>query len=823
MSRRASPHKTNSTTKRTTKMKNQVNPTIKAPLFRGTFLLVVFFYVTCGGRILCAGAFVAGLTMLAAIPAHAQPAPEWPQYGFDARHTMFDPGEHTLNRSNVAGLSLQWQFGEGNAIAPLGGPALSDGVLYVPTQAQVPPTFMALDAATGTIRWIYTGTNFFSNPAVAHGYVYTASLDGLLYAFPTDCVGTCTPRFAVPVGTLGTNSPPTWFKGSIYIGGYDGRVYAFDATYGIQLWSARVNPPQMTDPLNFAPAVSADRVFVSGDFGIYAFPTSCTTPCAPLWVARTPVSPAAAPTVADGFVLVADYQGAVYAFDSATGNLQWRGTVAPIPHEIAVAHGVAYVTSGNGELVAFAVAGCGQAECSPLWSSAPSGVTLFTPSVANGVVYVGALDFIYTQGDVVAYPTTCVDGCQPLATLDLGGANETPVAVAGGHFYATTVNGHIVAFGLPSVMCSSWTATGGLNTARYVHTASLLPDENVLVAGGEVSSFIASASAELYVAASATWTATGSLNAARYAHTASLLPNGEVGLVLVAGGYNNGALSSAELYDAPSGTWTATGSLNTGRYFHTATLLSNGMVLVAGGIDVMGNALASAELYDRASGTWTATGSLNTGRYEHTATLLSNGMVLVAGGKDNSSNPSASAELYDPASGTWTATGSLNTARYFHTASLLSNGMVLVAGGVDSNFTASASAELYDATSGTWTATGSLNTARYEHTATLLSNGMVLVAGGLDSSFNASASAELYDTCAPTPTPTPTPTATPSPTATATPTPTPTTTPSASPTPRPTATPTPTPTVTPTPVSTPRPTPTPRARPTPRLRSTPQR
>src|SRR5215470_19938743 len=109
----------------------------------------------------------------------SQPAPEWPQYGFDARHTMFDPGEHTLNRSNVAGLSLQWQFGEGNAISPLGGPALSDGVLYVPTQAQVPPTFMALDAATGTIRWIYTGTNFFSDPAVAYGYVYTASLDGL--------------------------------------------------------------------------------------------------------------------------------------------------------------------------------------------------------------------------------------------------------------------------------------------------------------------------------------------------------------------------------------------------------------------------------------------------------------------------------------------------------------------------------------------------------------------------------------------------------------------------------------------------------------------
>ena len=83
---------------------------------------------------------------------------------------------------------------------------------------------------------------------------------------------------------------------------------------------------------------------------------------------------------------------------------------------------MAYLTSGNGELVAFATNGCGQAVCDPLWTSAPSGFALFTPTIANGIVYVGALDFIYTQGDVLAYPTTCTDGCEPLATLELGGA-----------------------------------------------------------------------------------------------------------------------------------------------------------------------------------------------------------------------------------------------------------------------------------------------------------------------------------------------------------------------------------------------------------------
>src|SRR5712691_437999 len=272
-----------------------------------------------GGRRLCAEAFVAGLTMLAPVPVHAGPTPQWPQYGFDARHTMFDPFEHTLNRSNVATLSLQWEFmtGNGSGIAPLSGPALSDGVLYVASQAQT--TFTALDAATGTSRWIYTGISTFSDPAVWEGHVYTASLDGNLYAFPTSCVGTCTPTWAVPVGTLGTNSPPTLANGSVYIGGYDGRVYAFDATTGAQLWSARVNPPNVADPLNFAPAVSGGRVFVSGDHGVYAFLGSCSTTCAPLWVATTQFSPAAAPTVDGGSVLVADYQGTVYAIDAVTG------------------------------------------------------------------------------------------------------------------------------------------------------------------------------------------------------------------------------------------------------------------------------------------------------------------------------------------------------------------------------------------------------------------------------------------------------------------------------------------------------------------------
>ncbi|HEU4888186.1 MAG TPA: kelch repeat-containing protein, partial [Thermoanaerobaculia bacterium] len=72
---------------------------------------------------------------------------------------------------------------------------------------------------------------------------------------------------------------------------------------------------------------------------------------------------------------------------------------------------------------------------------------------------------------------------------------------------------------------------------------------------------------------------TGSMGIPRNEHTATLLSNGKV---LIAGGYNGAYLASAELYDPASGTFSATGSMGTARSQHTATQLPNGKVLIAG-------------------------------------------------------------------------------------------------------------------------------------------------------------------------------------------------------------------------------------------------
>ena len=178
------------------------------------------------------------------------------------------------------------------------------------------------------------------------------------------------------------------------------------------------------------------------------------------------------------------------------------------------------------------------------------------------------------------------------------------------------------------------------------------------------------ASAELYDPATGRWTLAKSLRTPRRNHTATLLGNGTV---LVAGGFNSaGWLRSAEIYDPARDRWSRAADLTRPRAHASATLLGNGRVLVAGGASP--SATLSAELYDPASGRWTATGSM-TDYHTSAAVLLQDGRVLLAGSGE-------AGEVYSPATGTWAATGPmLHSAVGGSALALLPGGQVLRVGG----------------------------------------------------------------------------------------------------------------------------------------------
>ena len=346
-----------------------------------------------------------------------------------------------------------------------------------------------------------------------------------------------------------------------------------------------------------------------------------------------------------------------------------------------------------------------------------------------------------------------------------------------------------------------FSTTGNMTVARTSHTATLLQDGRVLIAGGSTNASLGTpgeilSSAELFDPVSETFVATGSMTTARTGHTATLLPDGRVLLAGGASAYSS--LSSAEIYDPSTGKFMPTGTMTSAQFWHTAMLLRNGKVLIAGGYASY-PALAPAQLYDLITGTFLEAGSQQSILYgcdwcapaallpdgkvlfgrsqpaqiydpladtfrlagemvdadRFTATTLPNGRVLFTGG--TWTGRSSTTELYDPSTNSFRSAAWMVDRRGQQSATLLSQGMVLIVGGETESCSNGAcvfagsldTAELYDPTANTFTPTGKMAVRRSSHNATLLKDGRVLVTGGVSYGgiglFNGSlAIAELY-------------------------------------------------------------------------------
>jgi len=299
----------------------------------------------------------------------------------------------------------------------------------------------------------------------------------------------------------------------------------------------------------------------------------------------------------------------------------------------------------------------------------------------------------------------------------------------------------------------TFSPTGPMAEARESDSdsATLLQDGRVLIVGGQNNQILSSA--ELYDPKTGKFSPTGSLDAPRENHTASLMVDGRV---LIAGGDPSGGdgqtpLATAEIYDPKSGTFSPIGSMIAARKRAGAALLGDGRVLIVGGLDAQLDTLSTAEIYDPKKGTFSPTGSMLTAQSVMSVITLLDGRVLVVGG-DAAGSPTA--EIYDPITGAFSATGRM-AVQGLDAAVLLHDGRVLVLGGYFAGAAGNGSADLYDPATNTFGPSGTMTTPRFGQSATVMADGRVLVAGGA-----IDASAEVYTPPAPgaTITPSPTPT-----------------------------------------------------------------
>jgi hypothetical protein len=201
----------------------------------------------------------------------------------------------------------------------------------------------------------------------------------------------------------------------------------------------------------------------------------------------------------------------------------------------------------------------------------------------------------------------------------------------------------------------SFSSTGSMQTPRTTPRAVLLRDGRVLITGGAYPANPAEgpqprATAEIYDPVAGRFQQTASMQFSRYGHTATMLPDGRVLIAGGTGNMGNAGTATAEIFDPTSGSFTPTGSMGFARFNHAAAALPDGRVLITGGLGTSSEQwLREAEIYSPSTGKFTPIASMKWQRVGHTATLLQTGEVLIVGGvQEQPFGVNVEAELFTP-------------------------------------------------------------------------------------------------------------------------------------------------------------------------------
>ena len=354
-------------------------------LAAGGGLLAWYLHVKHASRDVKGSSTVEFVTTQAVPPPPPEPGIAWPTYGHDAEHLRFGNGI-----SLAPPFRQIWMFRAQNLVEfP---PAVGYGRLFFSNNAG---TLFAVGAKNGKRAWkVDTGRCVASSPALDGHVVYQAylnarpcnrtpspSLTGEVVAY---AVGTGRPLWRRRIGP--TETSPVVLGASVFVGDWDGHVWALRRTSGKTRWVTKLD-----GQVKGAVAISGDRIFV-GDYSGHIYALSRTSGKV-LWQAK--VQPRfgsagnfyATPSAAYGRVYVGATDGKVYSFGAASGKLRWsQSTGGYVYSSTAVWRDRVFAGSYSKRFFCFDAA-TGRV----LWQFRANGQISGAPTVIAGRVYFATL------------------------------------------------------------------------------------------------------------------------------------------------------------------------------------------------------------------------------------------------------------------------------------------------------------------------------------------------------------------------------------------------------------------------------------------------
>jgi outer membrane protein assembly factor BamB len=352
--------------------------------------------------------------------------------------------------------TVLWDYRTDGAI--WGSPVLEGGTLYFGSDDR---RLYALDLASHRPRWTFTtGGAIRARPAVAGDLVYAASDDGFLYAVDR-ATGRERWRFDLKARDLARRPPspdtpyfdylqsaPLVHEGQVFIGSLSGTLFVVDAGTGALAWSSGT-----LDAVRSSPVIAGGRVyFASWDDHLYAVDLATHEL---LWRVDTGGIVQSTPALGEGKVVVGSRSARLVAYDAATGAEAWRHDYPDgswVESSPVYAGGRFYVGSSDSlKLSAFA-ADTGR----ELWHFTTGGWTWATPRLAGDTLYIGAISATpyYTPGVTLRAGFFALDAATGTEKWRFnpglaqgyvtGGVSGTP-EVADGVVYVTALDGHVYA------------------------------------------------------------------------------------------------------------------------------------------------------------------------------------------------------------------------------------------------------------------------------------------------------------------------------------------------------------------------------------------